>query len=59
MRIFILINNSQLKLDFILLIGSIQQINSELERDLMIRAVHDVKVCDNVLLIKKSHCSHQ
>ena len=23
----------------------IQQINSELERDLMIRAVHDVKVC--------------
>jgi len=27
--------------------GNIQQINSELERDLMIRAVHDVKVSLN------------
>lgn len=28
----------------VLISGSIHQINSELERDLMIRAVHDVKV---------------
>ena len=41
---FIIYTNSAALVGRSIPLGSIQQINSELESDLMIRAVHDVKV---------------
>ena len=55
---FIIYSNSAALVGRSIPSGNIQQINSELERDLMIRAVHDVKVkfVNRIKVIKLSYC---